>query len=70
MQNQAELVSQERLLSPQDVATRYGVPVQTVYSWRVYRKGPRAMRIGKHLRYRLADVLAWEEAQLDGKVSA
>ncbi|MBD1541043.1 helix-turn-helix domain-containing protein [Arthrobacter sp. IA7] len=61
----------ERHLSPQDLADRVGVPLQTIYGWRVYHKGPRAMRIGKHLRYRLADVLAWEESQLDeSKASA
>lgn len=65
MQSQAEQVNLERHLSPRDLAERYGLPVQTVYGWRVYHRGPRAMRIGKHLRYRLADVLAWEESQMD-----
>lgn len=56
---------QERHLTPQDLAVRVGVPVQTVYGWRVYGKGPRGMRVGKYVRYRLADVLAWEESQLE-----
>lgn len=56
---------QERHLSPQELAERYGLPVQTLYGWRVKHKGPRAMRIGKHVRYRIEDVLAWEESQLD-----
>jgi hypothetical protein len=55
----------ERHLTPQDLALREGIPVQTVYGWRVYGKGPRGMRVGKHLRYRLEDVLAWEESQLE-----
>lgn len=55
----------ERHLTPQDLALRVGVPVQTVYGWRVYGKGPRGMRVGKYVRYRLEDVLAWEESQLE-----
>lgn len=71
MNAQAAQANQERHLSPQDLADRVGVPLQTIYGWRVYHKGPRAMRIGKYVRYRLADVLAWEESQLDeSKASA
>ncbi|WP_248760239.1 AlpA family transcriptional regulator [Pseudarthrobacter sp. SSS035] len=54
-----------RHLSVRELAEREAVPVATVYAWRASNKGPRAMRIGKFLRYRLDDVLAWEETQLD-----
>ncbi|WP_314324192.1 helix-turn-helix domain-containing protein [Paenarthrobacter ilicis] len=57
--------AQQVHLGPQELSARLGIPVATVYSWRVNGKGPRAMRVGKYLRYRMADVLAWEEAQLD-----
>ncbi|QSZ47209.1 helix-turn-helix domain-containing protein [Arthrobacter sp. D5-1] len=60
-----EATPQERHLTTQELADREGVSLQTVYTWRVHQKGPRAMRIGKYVRYRMADVLAWEEAQLD-----
>lgn len=59
-----------RHLSVRELADREGVPDATVYAWRASNKGPRAMRIGKYLRYRLEDVLAWEESQLDPKASA
>lgn len=58
-------VAPERHLTTQDLAARLGIPVQTVYGWRVYGKGPRGMRAGKYVRYRIEDVRAWEEAQLD-----
>lgn len=51
----------ERHLSPDDLAEREGVPVATVYQWNRLGTGPRYMRIGKHARYRLADVIAWED---------
>lgn len=44
-----------------DVAEFLRVPVQTLYSWRVQGIGPKARRVGKYLRYRPADVLAWFE---------
>ncbi len=55
-----------RHLSPEDVADREGVPVTTVYQWRSRGTGPPGFRVGRHVRYRLADVVAWEERQLAG----
>jgi len=53
----------ERHLSPEELAEREGVPVSTVYQWNRRGTGPPYMRIGKHARYRLADVIAWETAK-------
>ena len=50
-----------RLLSTEEVARILVVPVNTLYCWRYKGTGPKAYRVGKHLRYRLADVLAWLE---------
>jgi excisionase family DNA binding protein len=50
-----------RLLSTDEVARLLVVPVTTLYTWRYKGTGPKAYRVGKHLRYRLADVLAWLE---------
>lgn len=57
----------ERHLSPQELADREGVPVQTVYVWRVKGTGPRGMTIGRHVRFRLSDVLAWEDSMADDR---
>ncbi|MDI3211691.1 helix-turn-helix domain-containing protein [Arthrobacter sp. AL12] len=59
-----------RHLSAIELAARAGVPVATVYTWRATNKGPRAMRIGKYLRFRREDVLAWEESLLEPKATA
>lgn len=47
------------LLTPQEVAAWLGVPVATLYQWRHARKGPRCLKVGRHLRYRVSDVDAW-----------
>jgi excisionase family DNA binding protein len=49
----------DNLWSVQRLAEYLGVPVQTVYQWRTKRYGPRGLRVGKHIRYRPADVERW-----------
>lgn len=51
------------LLTTPEVAEILGVPVTTLYSWRTLNKGPRAMRVGKFLRWRESDVQAWLDRQ-------
>lgn len=58
---------EDKHLSPEDLAEREGVPLQTVYGWNKTRTGPKYMKIGRHVRYRFADVLAWEASRLVGR---
>ena len=46
----------DRHLTPEDLAEREGVSLQTVYHWNKTGGGPRYMKIGTRCRYRLADV--------------
>ncbi|TDO68972.1 excisionase family DNA binding protein [Kribbella sp. VKM Ac-2571] len=41
------------------VATYLNVPKRTLYRWRTLGYGPRGKRVGRHLRYRASDVIAW-----------
>jgi len=52
----------ERLWTANDVADYLGVPIKTLYRWRTVGYGPQGRRVGKHLRYRATDVVAWVEA--------
>jgi predicted DNA-binding transcriptional regulator AlpA len=51
----------EPLWTAEDVSVFLGVPVATLYQWRYRRTGPRAYRVGRHLRYRPVEVQAWLE---------
>lgn len=53
----------ERLWTVRDVATFLQVPVGTIYQWRVRSEGPPAMRLGRHLRFDPAEVVAWARRQ-------
>ncbi len=53
----------DRLLGPRDVADWLDVPLQTVYAWRHRSEGPPGFKVGRHVRYRRADVEAWLDRQ-------
>ncbi|MFJ6929901.1 helix-turn-helix transcriptional regulator [Streptomyces nigra] len=56
-----------RYLTPEDLVEMFELPsVETVYQWRRKRTGPRGFRVGRHLRFDPADVLAWVDAQREG----
>ena len=50
-------------LGPKDIAAELDIPIGTVYGWNSKGTGPRAAKIGRHVRYRRVDVEAWIEAQ-------
>lgn len=50
-------------MTTEEVAEYLGVPVQTVYIWRTKGTGPRAIKVGKHLRFRASDLDAWLDAR-------
>lgn len=62
--NKPEMIAP--LWTVRDVAAYLRIPVQTLYSWRCTGYGPKARRIGKHLRYRPDEVAAWLDQLNDG----
>lgn len=51
------------LMSARELADFLGVPLNTVYIWNHRHQGPRAHKIGRHLRYRWPEVAAWLESR-------
>jgi len=56
-------VATDYWLTRQEVADRIKIPVKTLAQWSTLKKGPRFAKLGKYARYKLSDVIAWEEAQ-------
>lgn len=56
--------SEGQLLTSRQLADYLNVPLSTLYSWRYHDNGPPGLRVGKHLRYRWADVQAWVQDQI------
>jgi excisionase family DNA binding protein len=49
----------------EQLAEEIGVPIRTVYKWRVIGTAPRGATFGRHVRFRRADVDAWIEQRSD-----
>ena len=56
-------IADNRWITRQDLADRYGVPVKTPAEWASKGTGPRYAKFGRHVRYRLSDVIDWEREQ-------
>ncbi len=50
-------------MSPQDLADWLDVPVKTIYVWNSSRTGPRATKVGKHIRYSRQSIASWLATQ-------
>lgn len=53
----------DRLWDVRDVSAFLGVPVGTLYQWRVRGLGPPAMRLGRHLRFDPNAVRVWARSR-------
>jgi excisionase family DNA binding protein len=59
---------EDQLLTIDEVAQIFKVPVATIRKWRSAREGPRAFRVGKYLRFRrsaIEDYIYQREAAED-----
>ena len=50
---------QDRLWTAEETAAYLQIPKATLYQWRYLGVGPKAGRVGRHLRYDPEDVKAW-----------
>lgn len=58
------MTTADGFLTPQELADRYKVPLQTVYDWNHKGTGPEYLRLGRLIRYPIARVTAWERTRL------
>lgn len=54
------------VFNEKEVAARLGLSVKTLQNWRIAEKGPRYHKIGRSVRYRLGDIIAYEESLTTG----
>lgn len=59
-------MTQDEWLTRQEVAKRMKVPPATLAQWASQGRGPRYALFGRHCRYKLDDVIRWENAQFGG----
>jgi excisionase family DNA binding protein len=60
----------ERWLSRRELADRLGLPIKTLAQWASKGSGPQYALMGRHVRYRLSDVIEWEAAQVVDRCEA
>jgi predicted DNA-binding transcriptional regulator AlpA len=56
---QTPLDGLEQLISIDELSECLGVPVKTIYDWRLSGHGPCAICVGRHLNYAVSDVRVW-----------
>ncbi len=54
-----------QLLAHAEVCDLLGLSTQTLYNWRCAGRGPRYLRRGHYIRYRLRDILEWQTTHLE-----
>jgi excisionase family DNA binding protein len=55
------------LLSIEELAEYLGVPITTIYDWRVDGKGSCGVRVGRHVKFAVSDVLSWIDEQRESR---
>lgn len=55
----------DRLWTAEETANYLQIPKATLYQWRYLDIGPKAGRVGRHLRYDPEEVKAWFRRQQD-----
>lgn len=56
-------------VSPEDAAERLGVTAATLGNWRWSGHGPRHVKVGSRVRYRLSDLADWLDAHTRSSTS-
>lgn len=61
----------QHLITPAQLALRWGLNINTLNQWRVAGTGPKFIRLGDgerpRIRYRMSDILAYERENAGGQ---
>ncbi len=49
-------MNEEKTLTPSQVEEEYGIPYKTLNNWRWQKKGPKYIKAGKRILYRVRDI--------------
>ena len=60
-----DTVNGERLMTTLELSEMLGIPIETLYGWRHRGEGPVGYRVGRHVRYRRAEVETWLKGRVD-----
>lgn len=63
-------MAEEVWITRQELAARWKMPTATLAQWASHSRGVKYARFGRHCRYKLSDVIAYEDAQLGGDDAA
>ena len=55
---------ENHLLTPEDLSARWNITLATLSQWRWNGRGPRFVKMGKGIRYRLSDIERFEGQRL------
>jgi predicted DNA-binding transcriptional regulator AlpA len=66
----AAAVDPDELIENREAAALLRVRPQTLAAWRVEKRGPRWLKVGRRVLYRRTDISAWLTAQLSAVEAA
>ncbi len=64
-----DLDARATTVSPAEAANRLGVEPSTLANWRWSGRGPRHVKVGGRVRYRLVEISQWLDSQTRGSTS-
>lgn len=54
-------------ITDKELAERWNLHLKTIQKWRRRGKGPKFIKLGIAVRYRISDIVKYEEEKLNGK---
>jgi excisionase family DNA binding protein len=59
----------DSLVTEVQAAKFLNISIRTLQAWRIKLAGPRFVRVGRAIRYRRSDLIAWIEANIVGQAT-